>query len=303
MVRLLDPRSHSRQWTPHRRVKEVPLKHADRFGLRGRYDGYALITGGSRGIGRAFAEELAAAGFDLLLVDREAEEGEALASQLRDTYGVDAQLIAYDLERDDLALEAANWAARYEIGIVICNAGISPMGAFFDIPLSSHIATLEINCRSTLVIAHTVGKALVERGGGAIIVVSSASAISGAPYSAHYSATKAYGLNLAASLWSELQDCGVDVLAVCPGLTNTTPVKERGLDRTVPFVVPLGAPGPVARGALQALGRQPVVVPTFTDRVSSSLMARVLPRRWALSLVRRSMEQLQGRKNRKSKGS
>lgn len=272
------------------------MANSTKLGLHDRYGGYALITGGARGIGRAFAEYLAEDGCDLLLVDREGEEAKALAKELHTKHGVDAQAIACDLADDGLERMAARWVQEHEIGILINNAGMSPMDPFFDISLETHLSTLDLNCRATLILTHTIGRQMVSRGRGALIIVSSASAISGAPYFTHYTATKAYGLNLAGSLWSELRDGGIDVLAVCPGLTNTTPVKERELDRAAPFFVPLNGPKPVALGALRALGRQPVVIPTFADRLSSGLMSRLLPRSWTLSLIRRSMEQLQGKK-------
>jgi len=266
-----------------------------KLGLHDRYGGYALVTGGARGIGRAFAEYLARDGFDLLLIDREAEETQALAEELRAAHRIDAQAIVCDLSEDGLVEKAAGWAKKYDIGLLINNAGISPMDPFFDISLEAHLTTLDLNCRATLILTHTIGRDMATRGRGAVIIVSSASAISGAPYFTHYTATKGYGLNLAASLWSELRGSGIDVLAVCPGLTNTTPVKERELDQTVPFFIPMSDPEPVALGALRALGRQPVVIPTFADRLSSSFMSRLLPRSWALSLVRSSMERLRGK--------
>lgn len=272
------------------------MERAEATRLRQRYGGWALVTGGARGIGRAFAVALAEAGFDVLLVDRQTEDGEALANELRDAHGIDAQLIAYDLASPDLASAALQWVEHYDIGLLVANAGISPMGDFVEIPLDTHLATLDINGRATLVLTHLVGRAMVGRGRGGIVVVSSASAISGAPYTANYAATKAYGLALASSLWAELKHRGIDVLAVCPGLTDTTPVQERGLDESVPFLVPLNGPEPVAQGALRALGRQPVVIPTLADRLSSNFMARLLPRSWTLSLVRKSMEQLRGRR-------
>ena len=265
-----------------------------KLGLHDRYGGYALVTGGARGIGRAFAEYLAGDGFDLLLVDREAKEAEALAAELRAAHGIDAKAIACDLSEDGLRERAAEWTEKYEIGLLINNAGISPMAPFFEISLEAHLALVDLNCRATLILTHTIGSTMVDRGRGALIIVSSASAISGAPYFTHYTATKGYGLNLGASLWSELRGSGVDVLAVCPGLTNTAPIKELGLDQGVPFFIPRNDPELVARGALRALGRQPVVVPTFADRVMTSVMSRLLPRSWTLSLVRSSMERLRG---------
>ena len=266
-----------------------------RLPLRERYSGHALVTGAARGIGRAFAEGLASEGFDLLLVDRRLTETAALARALTAQHGVGAHAIERDLAKDGLADDAAAWAEAYDIGLLVSNAGISPIGSFFEIPLDTHLETLDLNSRATLILAHTIGHSMARRGRGGIIVVSSASAISGAPYTAHYAATKAYGLNLATSLWGELRGVGVDVLAVCPGLTDTAPVRERHLDESASWLVPINAPDQVARSALRGLGRQPLVIPAAVDRFTSTVMSRLLPRRWTLSLVANSMIRLRRR--------
>ncbi len=272
------------------------MANHERLGLYERYGGCALVTGAARGIGRAFAEELARDGFDLLLVDREANQTQALARELHTAHAIDAQAISCDLSDDGLAEVAREWATSHDIGLLVNNAGISTMDRFFDISLEDHLLALDLNCRATLILTHAIGRTMADRGRGALIVVSSASAMSGVPYFSHYSATKGYGLNLAASLWSELRGSGVDVLAVCPGLTNTVPVKELELDRAVPFFIAMNDPEVVARGTLRALGRRPVVIPTFADRLSSGLMSRLLPRSWSLSLMRGSLERMQAPK-------
>ena len=135
---------------------------------------------------------------------------------------------------------------------------------------------------------------MAARGRGGIIIVSSASALSGSPYFCHYAATKGYGLNLACGLWSELRESGVDVLAVCPGMTDTKPVRDRNLASDLPFYVPMSPPEPVAVGALRALGKQPLVVPTLADRVSAGFLAKLMPRGWTLSIMKRSIEKMRG---------
>ena len=265
-----------------------------KLGLHARYGGYALVTGAARGIGRAFATYLAADGFDLLLVDREADETNALAEALRGEHGIDAQPIICDLTDPDLATKVEEWAEAYEVGLLVNNAGISILDRFFDIALDAHLATLDLNCRATLVLTYVLGKRMAARGRGGIIIVSSASAMSGSPYFCHYAATKGYGLNLAAGLWSELQGSGVDALAVCPGMTDTKPVQDQSLGDGLPFYIPLTGPEPVALGALQALGKQPTLVPTFADRMSAGLLSKLLPRGWTLSIMKRSIEKMRG---------
>ena len=270
------------------------MGHTPNLGLRRRYGGFALITGAARGIGRAFAHYLAADGFDLLLIDREAEETKALARALRADHRIEAHALICDLAAPGLVENAERWAASYDVGLLVNNAGISPLDPFLEIPLDMHLQTLEINCRATLVLTHVFGRAMVGRGRGGIVIVSSASALSGSPYFCHYAATKGYGLNLASGLWSELRGSGVDVLAVCPGMTDTKPVQDRDLAKDLPFYVPLGAAEPGALGALRSLGKQPVVVPTFADRVSTGLFSKLVPRAWTLSIMKRSIEKMRG---------
>ena len=120
------------------------------------------------------------------------------------------------------------------------------------------------------------------------------SALSGSPYACQYAATKGYGLNLACGLWSELRESEVDVLAVCPGMTDTPPVQDRNLDQRLPFYVPLTSSDNVALAALRRLGKQPMLVPAVGDRVSAALMSKLMPRSWTLSLVKRSIEKMRG---------
>jgi hypothetical protein len=271
---------------------ENDLGDSVKLGLHARYGGYALVTGAARGIGRAFATRLAADGFDLLLVDRQAGETVALAADLGAEHGVDARPLICDLAEPGLSAKAEEWANTYEIGLLVNNAGISLLDPFFDISLDAHLATLDLNCRATLVLTHIVGKAMASRGRGGIIIVSSASALSGSPYFCHYAATKGYGLNLASGLWSELRGSGVDTLAVCPGMTDTKPVQDQNLGKDLPFYIPMTGPEPVALGALRALGKQPVLVPTWADRMSAGLLSKLLPRGWTLSIMKRSIENM-----------
>lgn len=124
---------------------------SDKLGLHARYGGYALVTGAARGIGCAFARQLAAEGFNLLLVDREGEETIALAEELSAAHHIDARSLICDLSEPDLEKRAQQWVDRFEIGLLVNNAGISVLDPFFDISLDAHLRTLDLNCRATLV--------------------------------------------------------------------------------------------------------------------------------------------------------
>jgi hypothetical protein len=75
-------------------------------------------------------------------------------------------------------------------------------------------------------------------------------------------------------------------------MTDTKPVQDQNLDDDLPFYIPLTAPDTVALAALRALGRQPTLVPTWADRVSTGLLLKLLPRGWTLSIMKRSIEKM-----------
>jgi hypothetical protein len=77
-------------------------------------------------------------------------------------------------------------------------------------------------------------------------------------------------------------------------MTDTKPVQDQGLGDGLPFYVPLTEPEPVALAALRALGKQPVLVPTWADRMSAGLLSKLLPRGWTLSIMKRSIEKMRG---------
>jgi uncharacterized protein len=133
----------------------------------------------------------------------------------------------------------------------------------------------------------------VARGRGGIIFTSSTAAFQGLPFSSHYAATKGYELQLAEGLWYELKGQGVDVLALCPGPTDTEGPRRTGVD---PSKVPVKMMdvGPVVRVGLRALGRAPFAIPGTTNRLAA-LLVKLLPRRLATTVAGRLMQRVTGR--------
>jgi short-subunit dehydrogenase len=135
---------------------------------------------------------------------------------------------------------------------------------------------------------------MASRHRGAIVVVSSGSALTGMPQVSHYAATKAYGLQLATGLWAELERTGVDVLAVCPGLVRTRGTELHPPDLEAAPLVAMMEADQVVEQALAALARRagPVFVPGQRERLSLEALSRLLPRSVALRWLRRTMHKL-----------
>jgi uncharacterized protein len=180
----------------------------------------ALVTGASAGIGRAFAERLAREGTDLVLVARDGARLEELATGLRRRHGVAVEVLVADLSDREAT---ARVCARLEddvrpVDLLVNNAGFGLKRSFLDNDLAAEEAGLDVMVRAVLLTCHSAGRAMRERGRGAILNVSSvASFIANGTYSAE----KAFVTVFTEGLASELHGTGVTATVLCPGFTRT----------------------------------------------------------------------------------
>lgn len=237
-----------------------------------RYGPWAAITGAGQGIGAAFAAALAADGLSLLLVDRDGAALSARATELRPT-GVEVRELVLDLAGPDAAVRLADELEALDLGLLVSNAAVAHVGPLLDQGLEAAEVQLDVNCRLPLVLVHRLLPRLVARGRGGIVLLSSLSAMRGAPLVAGYAATKAWNLVLAESLWDELRGTGVDMLAVLPGNTRTPGWLSSRPQSGVGTSAPVMEPAEVAREALDALGRVPSVVPGQANRDAEAFLS------------------------------
>jgi uncharacterized protein len=245
------------------------------------YGKWALVAGASEGLGAEFARQLAARGLHIVLVARRAELLTQLAEELRGT-GVEVLTVALDLGAPDLEQRLRAATRDLEVGLVVYNAAYSLIGAFVEQDLETKLRVLDVNCRGPLVVAHTFGLPMAERGRGGIILMSSLAGTQGSPHVATYAASKAFNLVLGEGLWDELGQCGVDVLTCRAGATRT-PNYVASKPRAAGG--PVMEPAAVAAEALAALGRTPSMVPGWANRAAAFFMGRLLPRRAAIRIM------------------
>jgi hypothetical protein len=246
-----------------------------------RYGPWALIAGASEGIGAAFSCALAQRGLNLVLVARRLEPLKALEREIAGFGPLQVRCVSLDLARADAAALLEEELADIDVGLVVYNAALAPVGAFLEIPLGEQLAAIDVNVRGPLAMAHGFGRRLAARGRGGIVLLSSLTAFQGSPFVATYGASKSFLLTLAEGLWFELAPHGVDVLAVCAGATRT-PSYLRRSSRKAPGEL---EPDQVAHEALARLGRGPSMIPGRFNRFASQLMRRALPRRTTVRLM------------------
>ena len=250
-----------------------------------RYGPAAVVTGASSGIGKAFAEDLAARGFNLLISARRVERLEDLAEALRTAHGVEVRIVAADLARADAAARIVAAARDLDVGLLVSNAGFGLKGAFEAGDAAVLREIVEVNCQTPMALAHGFTPRLKARGRGGIVFTSSVEGLIGCPYSAAYAASKALVVSLGEALWAELAP-NVDVLTLCPGATDTEAAAKQGIDpKTLHNVM---QPEEVARLALENIAEGPTFVPSAHYRGLFDQL-RAMPRRDALRAMAGSM--------------
>jgi NADP-dependent 3-hydroxy acid dehydrogenase YdfG len=162
-----------------------------------RYGPWALVAGASEGIGEAFARELARRGLNLVLVARRSGPLEAAAREIAGVAKVQVRCLPLDLGRADAAAALAEELADLDVGLVVYNAALAPVGEFLQIPLDEQLAAIDVNVRGPLSVARDFGQRMAARGSGGIVLLSSLTAFQGSPFIATYGATKSFLLALA----------------------------------------------------------------------------------------------------------
>lgn len=249
-----------------------------------KYPGYALITGASSGIGKAFSYRLAADGMNVILVARSGDKLESIAHDLASQYNVDARHLVVDLIKPEAVTMIYNTTLDWEtpVSFLVNNAGFGLVSEFHKADRQWMLDMVDLNCRTVLDLAIHFLPPMVERRNGAMIITSSIAGYQATPFYATYSATKAFGLILGESLWAEMRLHGVDILALTPGSTETNfrkaskiPVGVTKKRDTPEFVVDF---------ALQKLGKQPSAVPNWRNRLKLAA-ARLLTRKRIVSFT------------------
>lgn len=243
-----------------------------------RYGPWAVVTGASDGIGRAFALRLAEAGLHLVLVARRKEQLEHLANGLTAGHGTQTRVVAVDLSSTVGVQQVLAATQDLNVGLLVASAGFGTSGPFLDNALDEELNMLAVNCGAVVALSHALGKRFVQRGGGGLVLMSSLVAFQGVPRAAHYAATKAFVQTFSEGVRLELAPFGVDVVASAPG-----PIHSGFAARASMTMGLAQTPDVVASNTLAALGRSGLVRPGWLAKFLEALLM-FLPR-WGRSRI------------------
>ncbi|HXC51907.1 MAG TPA: SDR family oxidoreductase [Candidatus Limnocylindrales bacterium] len=248
----------------------------------------AMVTGASSGIGKSFAQALAARGTDLILVARNKSRLDELAAELRSRHGRDISVLIADLEKpEELAQVEKRLHDDARIDLLVNNAGYGVTGNFADLPVDHSQGQIECNVIALTRLSHAALTTMRTSRRGGIINIASGAAFVPTPQISVYCATKAYVVNFSLALNEETKPYGVRCMVVCPGFTRTEFQSRANYDTSsMPSFVWQTADD-VVRESLAAYDKgEAMLVPGFQNKVSMMLTS-VIPKTLLVSLAGR----------------
>ncbi|MFN6570036.1 SDR family oxidoreductase [Dendronalium sp. ChiSLP03b] len=249
----------------------------------------ALITGASSGIGKAFAQELAARQTNLVLVSRSEEKLNQIAKQLQEQYKIQVDVIVKDLTEPNApaAVFDATKAKQLTIDLLINNAGFGDYGDFAQNDRERQIKIVQLNIVALVDLTHQFLPLMRQRRSGSIINLSSITAFQPMPYLSVYAASKAFIVSFSQALWAENRSYGVRVLVACPGPIETNFFAEANFPPALAgSTKQMSTSEEVVRESLKALEEwQPNVVIGDTTTQLRTILARIVPRKILLNML------------------
>jgi len=251
--------------------------------------GSVLITGASSGIGLELAKLFAAAKHRLILTARNAAALEQLATDCRQSHGIEAQVIAVDFAESAGPRHLFDEIERrgLVVDVLVNNAGFGTHGRFWEIPTKDELSLLQVNVVALVELTRLCLPGMVARNRGKILNVASTAAFQPGPLMANYYASKAYVLSFSEALSTELAGTSVTVTALCPGPTWTDFQRRAGIATSkVSSVAGMSAQSVAQAGYNALMNGKRVCIPGWKNRFLAA-SAKWLPRPLVLNVVRR----------------
>ena len=245
---------------------------------------FALIAGGSKGIGYAIAEALAKRKFNLILIARHTDSLIAAKNKLESIYNVDVEILQYDLSKKEAATEIAAWCTKKNIYLkMLCNvAGFGGSSDYLTLSLDSLRYMVNLNVESCMALSLTLLPLLEKNAPSYILNVGSMAGFAPIPVKNIYSATKSAVIFFSYSLRYQLREKNISVSVLCPGPVFTKPsiekyTKEKLGNLGMKMAVPVKKVGEVA--VKKTLHCKMIIVPGGLAKTLSGVV-RFFPRRW-----------------------
>jgi uncharacterized protein len=254
---------------------------------------YALITGGSEGIGYELAKLFARDGYNLVIVARDRNRLEQVADKLSNEYKTTVIPISKDLFQKEAASDIYSELQMKEIKIdvLVNDAAQGQHGFFADTDLQRDIDLIQLNIISLVSLTKLFLKDMLQRNEGKILQLASIASVYPSPLLAIYAATKSFVLSFSEALANELKETNITVTALMPGATETDFFNKADAENTKEFQESsLSNPADVAKDGYEALMKGEVKVVSGMKNKVQAAMSNVLPDTALAAQMRKKME-------------
>lgn len=254
---------------------------------------YALVTGGTSGIGYELAKLFANDGYNLVLVARTESDLQRVSQELAKQYGVEVKTFAKDLFDFENAFTLYNEVVsqNIQIDVLVNDAGHGHYGKFTETDLRMELAIIDLNVSSLVVLTKLFLKDMVARGDGKILNLSSIASKAPGPWQSVYHGTKAFVQSFTEAIRSELKDSGITITALLPGATDTDFFRKANmLDSKIVQEGKLYSAADVAKDGYEALMKgDDMVISGFMNKMQVA-MASVTPDAMAAEKMKKQQE-------------
>jgi short-subunit dehydrogenase len=260
--------------------------------IRERYGDWAIVAGSAIGLGKAFCEELARHGMNLVMVDNNEEKLSEVSATLEGEYHIKTIPVYQDLFQEDTVGQIMEVTKNLEVRLLLYVAAYSKIKKFENFSTSDFDHFIHINVSTPLKLVQAFSQRLIEKKlSGGILLMSSLAGLLGMQYIVPYAASKAFTWNLAESLNHEFKPYGIDVMTCIAGATAT----EAYLITNPQYGIikpQVQQPEEVAKKTLRKLGKQAIYMPGYSNRFNYFILTRILPRKWASSIANKTMSKM-----------
>jgi len=249
---------------------------------------YALVAGGSKGIGYAIAEALAKRGYNLVLVARHMDSLMAAKKILETSYGINVEILAYDLAEESSTNAIASWCINKNLPLkMLCNvAGFGGTKDYLSLSTDSLRYMVRLNIESTMALTLALLPLLEKNAPSYILNVASMAGFAPIPIKNMYSATKSAIIFFSYSLRYQLKKKHISVSCLTPGPVFTKPSIRKDTREKLGWIGMMMAVSPKRVGEIavaETLNKKLIIVPGTLAKLASTII-RFLPRRWVVSL-------------------
>lgn len=252
-------------------------------------ESFALVTGGSSGIGLEIARLMAERGYSLLLVSNEEEKLKLLKQELSEQYKVTVEMLPINLSRSEAASEVFNFCRqkKLEVEVLVNNAGFFFFGQITDADPEKAQAKIHLHVMTSSLLCTLFGSEMRKRRRGFILNNSSISAYKDFPGIGYYGATKSYIKSFTRSLRTELKFYDVHVTCLCPGATATNLYNPNVIDMELgkKLGIMMSAQKVARLGVEGLFNNKAVVIPGFVTKLM--LFFALLTPQWVIYEIRK----------------